>query len=140
MWESQIQALMRRGQRRKKAPPTEPATYESTLHEVVFEMNNRLNWDYKDAQARAKALWEIVEREKALAKQEKNDARRRASRERKARIAAGEEVEPVGGKFERHLEEKRRMWPPVGSVRQRRIDARAARLAAAENGDQLSEV
>ncbi|KAK0616655.1 hypothetical protein B0T14DRAFT_523572 [Immersiella caudata] len=128
-WENQLRRLMR-------ADP-EKTTYKSTLIEVMNETHKWLHWDFEDALARGKALWEIVERERALAKREKKDARTRASRERKARIAKGEVVETVGlEKFERHLEEKRRMWPPVGVVRRRRVEARAERRAEWEKGDQ----
>src|SRR5689334_7036494 len=87
-------------------------TYRECLSNAILEAQEWLNKDYEDSLARGQALWEIVEREKILAKKEKNAAKLQAREERKAK---GEP--PSMEAFEKHLREKMSLWPATGTIR-----------------------
>ncbi|KAK0643979.1 hypothetical protein B0T16DRAFT_191558 [Cercophora newfieldiana] len=110
-WEALVQKML--------GAPEEKPTYLQCFKGALWEAQKWLNADYMDSLARGRALWEIVEREKALAKKEKDAAKRKAREERKAR---GEPLSLEA--FERNLREKMGMWPPVGSIRREKLAER----------------
>lgn len=123
-------------------------SYRSTAKSTLTDLQDFLTAQYTEALGRGKALWEVVEEETALAKREDHERRFKAREERLARDEAGQgESEESRAamasleKFQRHLEEKRSMWPPPRGVVRRKKEARLkmiSRLHTEEEDQQLT--
>ncbi|KAK4135039.1 hypothetical protein BT67DRAFT_378428 [Trichocladium antarcticum] len=86
VWERAVARLVA-SERGGEVEDREPATYEKTMKTVIAHYGRRLDVEKEDMIARAKAMWDIVLAEKALALEEEKERMAREGRE-------GEEVKP----------------------------------------------